>query len=74
MRSVKEINLSDKSIEIIKNTNKQLLDLIIMDFANIKSWTAISIEYVIKEIAKAMNEYIHQKDILKEKIKFPICA
>ena len=29
---------------------------------------------VIKEIAKAMSEYIHQKDILKEKISFPICA
>ena len=29
---------------------------------------------VIKEIAKAMSEYIYQKDILKEKISFPICA
>ncbi len=29
---------------------------------------------VIKEIAKAMSEYILQKDILKEKITLPICA
>ena len=29
---------------------------------------------VIEEIAKAMSSHIYQKDILKEKILFPICA
>ena len=29
---------------------------------------------VIEEIAKAMSEHINQKDILREKISFPICA
>jgi hypothetical protein len=29
---------------------------------------------VIEEIAKAMSGYINQKNILTEKISFPICA
>ena len=29
---------------------------------------------VIKEIAKSMSEFINQKDIVKEKVKLPICA
>jgi glutamyl-tRNA synthetase len=55
MLSVKEINLSEQAVAIIKNTNKKILDLIITDLKNIENWNSINIEFIIRDIAKKEN-------------------
>ena len=52
MISVKEIPLSDKCYQIIKNTKKQILDSIILELENINNWDALLIEMLLKDIAK----------------------
>ena len=55
MLSVKEINLSEPALAIIKNTQKNILDLIITNLKNIENWNSINIESIIKDIAKKEN-------------------
>ncbi|MEC8099770.1 MAG: glutamate--tRNA ligase [Pseudomonadota bacterium] len=52
MITEKEINLSKNANQIIKNTKKQILDIIIHELKNIKTWNAILIETLLKDIAK----------------------
>ena len=55
MLSVKEINLSEQAVKIIKIQIKKILDLIITDLKNIENWNSINIEFIIKDIAKKEN-------------------
>ena len=55
MLSVKDLDLSKESKELIKNTNKQLLNIIFIKLNDIENWNATIIESCLKEIAKKEN-------------------
>ncbi len=55
MLSKEDVKISEKAEEVIEDTKKQILDLIIIDLKDIKNWTSSSIEITLKEIAKNNN-------------------
>ena len=53
--SSQELKISEKASEIIKSTDKQVLDLIIISLENINNWNATNIEVIIKKISNKNN-------------------